>query len=251
MAIDVSIITPTFNSEKYLQKTYESLVDQSFTNWEWIVVDDMSSDSTVSILKELSSKDERMRFYLQEKNMGAGPARNRAIKESKGKYIAFLDSDDIWHKEKLQIQIDYMKKNKSAFSHTSYGFIDSSGNKIRSTFHVSSKKVGYKDLLKRTEISCLTAVYDSEKIGKRYMPDIRRKQDYGLWLDILKDGYFSEPIDVELAYYRQHSGSATSNKFSLIMKHYQFLRVQQGLSMINSLKYTIYWGINGLIKYKL
>lgn len=245
----VSIITPLYNSSKFLEETINSVKNQTYTNWEMIFVDDCSTDNSVEIVRKHQKKDDRFKLYLLDKNSGSGVARNKAIKEAKGDIIAFLDSDDIWVKNKLKTHVAFMIKTNAAFSHSSYGFIDEKGNIIKKTYHVSDKPVTYRKLLKRTEISCLTAMYDVRKTGKQYMPELMRKQDYGLWLSILKLGYNSIPLKEELAFYRQSTTSATSDKYKLIIKHYSFLRKVQGLSFFESVYYTIYWGVNGIIKY--
>mgnify|MGYP005993589457 CR=1 FL=1 len=247
----VSIITPVFNSEKFLRDCLNSVINQTFTNWEMILVDDSSSDNSVEIVKEYVKKDSRFKFYKLNKNSGSGVARNLAIEKSKGDIIAFLDSDDVWVKDKLKKHLSYMEKTNASFSHTSYGFINEDGEKINKTYHVSNFPITYEHLLKRTEISCLTAMYDVRKIGKRYMPDLRRKQDYALWLSILKDDIKAYPLDEELAFYRQVKGSATNNKFKLVGKHYFFLRNTQGKNIVESLYYTFIWGTNGIKKYYL
>jgi teichuronic acid biosynthesis glycosyltransferase TuaG len=247
----VSIITPTYNSEKHLERTAKSVLNQTFQDWEWVLVDDLSQDGTRKILSNLQKQDSRIKVFLSDKNQGSGPARNRAIELAQGEYLAFLDSDDIWIPKKLEIHIAFMEEKGSVFSHTSYGFIDENDNVIKKTFHVSQEPVKYKDLLKRTEISCLTAIYNQKKIGKFFMPDLRRKQDYALWLSILKKGYASDPLDIETAFYRQHGNSATSNKFSLILKHWKFLNKFEKLNWFSSAYYTFHWGFGGLKKYYL
>jgi teichuronic acid biosynthesis glycosyltransferase TuaG len=247
----VSIVTPVYNSAPYLAAMIQSVVLQTYTNWEHILVDDGSKDNSVEIIKNLAATEPRIKLLHLPGNQGSGPARNIAIEAAKGKYIAFLDSDDIWHPEKLEKHVTFMQIHDAAFSHTSYGFIDEDGRIIRQTFHVSKEPVTFRMALQRTEISCLTAMYDVEKVGKMYMPDIRRKQDYALWLNILRKGFKSIPLDVELAWYRQRRGSATSNKFSLIHKHYIFLRKVMKLKRIYAFKYTALWIKNGLRKYYL
>jgi len=247
----VSIITPLYNSSRFVAEAIESAINQTYQDWEMIIVDDCSTDNSVDIVKQYQQKESRIKLYRLQKNSGPGTARNKAIKEAKGDIIAFLDSDDIWLPNKLEAHLNFMIQKEAAFSHTSYGYIDEEGKKINDTFHVSDYPITYTCLLKRTEISCLTAMYDVNKIGKVYMPHIRRKQDYGLWLSILKKGFCSIPLDLELAYYRQRKGSATSNKFKLILKHFKFLKDSEGLSGYKSLLYTIYWGLNGLKKYYL
>lgn len=247
----VSIVTPVFNAAKFLEETSSNVINQTYTNWEWLLVDDCSKDNSREYLKKMELIDSRIKPIYLSTNGGSGPARNKAIEAAKGTYIAFLDSDDFWSLNKLEKHVAFMQKHDASFSHTSYGFTDEEGNRIRDTYHVSRKPVTFKDLLKRTEISCLTAMYDQEKIGKYFMPDVRRKQDYALWLSILKDGHYSIPLDEELALYRQVKGSATNNKFKLIFKHYSFLRKYAELSRIGAIKYTIHWGLNGLKKYYL
>ena len=247
--VKVSIITPVYNSEKFLAKSIESVVNQTYGNWEHIIVDDQSADSSPDIIRRYAAKDDRIIPIFLDKNVGAGPARNRAIEASSGQIIAFLDSDDFWLEKKLEIHVAFMVKENAAFSHTSYGFINEKGNVINKTFHVSDKPIGYIDLLKRTEISCLTAMYDAAKIGKMYMPDLRIKQDYALWLSILKRGYKSIPLDVELAFYRQRKNSNTNKKYRLIIKHIKFLYNTQGLGVFSTMYYTFWWAYNGVFKY--
>lgn len=244
----VSIITPVYNSALYLRETADSVIGQTYNDWEWILVDDCSSDDSWEIMQSLTKIDNRIKIYKNSTNLKSGKTRNFAIKEATGRFIAFLDSDDIWNKDKLAIQIQFMIENEYYFTHTSYGYINAQSQKIKSTFHVS-KIVDYKHLLKRTEISCLTAIYDSSKIGKFYMSNHDRKQDYALWLAILKSGVNSYGIDKELAYYRQTEGSATSKKHKLVFKHVKFLMETQNFSLIKAMYYTSYWMANGFIRY--
>ena len=247
----VSIITPLYNSENFIEDAINSVKVQNYTDWEMIIVDDLSNDGSLDIAKGISKKDTRIKILENKKNFGAGISRNRAIKISQGRYIAFLDSDDIWHKDKLEIQINLMKKNNWSFSHTSYGYISTDGTNIKSTFHVSNSPISYIDLLKRTEISCLTAIYDQSILGKFFMSNHRKKQDYALWLAILKEGNKSFPIDIELAYYRQRKNSNTSKKRKLIFSHISFLMETQKMNFIQSIYYTFFWIINGFFRYIL
>lgn len=247
----VSIITPVFNSAKYIRETLVSVLSQSYKDWEMIMVDDCSTDNSILIIKEFQKKDSRFRLVRLDTNSGSGIARNKAIELANGKFIAFLDSDDIWHKDKLSKHVEFMQRNDAVFSHTSYGFLDEGGSQIKQTYRVSAHPIGYSDLLKRTEISCLTAMYDQNFLGKMYMPDLRRKQDYALWLSILKKGVKSIPMDEELAFYRQRKGSATNNKFKLVIKHLIFLNKHEGLNYFQTLYYTTHWLLGGFVKYYL
>ncbi len=245
----VSIVTSVYNKAQYISRTINSVLEQSFNDWEMIIVDDCSIDDSQKIIKDFALKDKRIKILINELNLGAGLSRNKAIKFSTGKYIAFLDGDDIWAKKKLEIQINLMDENNWQFSHTSYGYISEDDQIIKKTFQVSNHPITYKNLLKRTEISCLTAVYNQHIIGKYYMSNHRRKQDYALWLSILKDGYLSYPINQELAFYRQTPNSNTSKKHKLIIKHILFLMQTQNFNILKSIYYTIYWAINGFFRY--
>ncbi|MEC3963977.1 glycosyltransferase family 2 protein [Flagellimonas halotolerans] len=245
----ISIITPSFNSEKYIAEAIRSVLQQTYSNWEMIVVDDCSSDSSVKIVEEFANQDRRIVLLQNKENLGAGPTRNKAIEFSTGQIIAFLDSDDIWLRDKLEKHVNFMLREDAAFSHTSYGFINETGKVINKTFHVSDFPIEYKDLLKRTEISCLTAMYDVNKVGKMYMPDLRVKQDYALWLSILKKGFVSMPLDEELAFYRQRKNSNTNKKYKLVWKHIKFLYQTQNLGFFKTIYYTFWWAYNGVFKY--
>ena len=247
----VSIITPVYNSSKFLKECIDSVLNQDFTDWEWLIVDDCSTDDSIEIIKKYSRIDSRINLISSGKNIGSGPSRNLAIKKSKGRYLAFLDSDDLWNKNKLSTQVQFMEKNNYAFSYTSYNYIDDKSNFINKPYHVSKHKIDYNFLLRKTDIGCLTVIYDVEKIGKMYMPDLRRKQDYALWLDILKKGFNAYPLDIVLASYRVRKGSVTSNKMRLINLHYSFLRKAQNLNLIIAIYYTVLWGINGFNKFFL
>ena len=206
----VSVITPLYNSRAFLKDCINSVLNQEYQNWEMLIVDDCSTDDSYSLAQALSAQDPRIRVFKLAENSGSSLARNRAIQEANGEYIAFLDSDDIWHPKKLIIQINEMEPNNAVFSHTNYGYLNEENKFFEKELRVSNYRVTYKDLLKRTEISCLTAVNDARVLGKLYMPNLRRKQDYALWLKILKSGNYSLPIPQKLAWYREVNGSATS-----------------------------------------
>jgi teichuronic acid biosynthesis glycosyltransferase TuaG len=198
----VSIITPSYNSMKYVEATIISVLGQTMSNWEMIIVDDCSTDGTQNLVKLAIAEDNRIILMENEKNIGQGLTRNRAIKAAQGRFIAFLDSDDVWTPNKLEVQLSAMESLGVALSHTAFGYINQTGEIIKSPLHVSKEPINYKDLLRRTEIGCLTVVYDTDIVGKMYMPDLPRSQDYALWLSILKQGHKSLPIDEVLAYYR-------------------------------------------------
>lgn len=245
----VSIITPSFNTANFIGLTIESVLAQTYQNWEMIIVDDASTDNSKGVIGSYASRDSRIKPVFLTENKGQGNARNIATEKAIGRFITFLDSDDILVSTKIEKHVQFMLSQKAVFSHTSYGFIDENGNTILKPFYVSNHPVTFTNLLKRTEISCLTAMYDSQSIGKRYMINLRKKQDYELWLRILKEGHLSVPLNEVLAYYRQRKSSTTNNKKKLIKLHYYFLRDTMNFSVFKSLYYTIMWGWNGLKKY--
>jgi len=210
----VSIITPVFNSQKYISNTIESVLSQTYLQWEHILVDDCSSDNSAALIKSYVARDPRIKYHCLEKNSGAGIARNKAIELAKGNYIAFLDSDDLWHPEKLDMQLLFMQKNGYHFSFTDYDMINENGQKL-SKLMIAKPVLTYKKALFKNPIGCLTAMYDVDFFGKEYMPVIRKRQDYGLWLKLLKktDGY---GLNECLASYRIGNESISANKIALI-----------------------------------
>ena len=242
----VSIITPVYNSEPFLRDCIDSVLSQSYMNWELILIDDNSADNSWKICQNASRFDNRIIAFRNDVNLGAGSTRNRGIDYARGEFIAFLDSDDLWQKEKLRIQIGLMNEHKAVLSHTSYEYMSEYGVCTGNMLKVSQKAVSYRDLLKRTEIGCLTAVYSQARLGKIFMSSRRNMQDYELWLSILNKGHSSLPIDFVLAKYRVRTGSVSSNKTSLVSKHFTFLVETQKMSNLRALYYTLWWGLNGL-----
>ena len=179
----VSIITPLYNCEKYIEETIQSVINQTYKNWEMIIVDDCSKDKGVEIVEKYQKLDSRIKLYRNEKNQGVSYTRNRAIGLSKGKYIAFLDSDDLWKKEKLEKQISFMEENNIVLSYTGYEKINSDGS-LRGKIKVP-KKLDYNELLKNCLIGFLTAVYRKEDLkGFRFIKS--KAEDYIFWLKYFK-----------------------------------------------------------------
>jgi teichuronic acid biosynthesis glycosyltransferase TuaG len=233
----VSIITPMYNSEKFINSTIESVLIQTYSNWEMIIVDDCSTDNSVKIVEDFIKKDKRIKLIKLTKRSGPAIARNTAIREAQGRFIAFLDSDDLWKPLKLEKQIKFMLENGIAFSFTAYDIIDDS-NKLISTVKVP-EKVSFKDLLKDNPIGCLTAIYDTFKVGKIFMPIIEKRQDYGLWLKILQKVKYAYGLQESLAIYRIRRNSISRNKLKLIKYNYKVLREVAGLSLAKANMYLI------------
>ncbi|TDQ32768.1 glycosyltransferase family 2 protein [Zeaxanthinibacter enoshimensis] len=233
----VSVITPVHNSEKFIRQCVESVQNQFYKEWEHILVDDCSEDRSVEIIQEYARKDQRIRLIQLDQNSGAGVARNKGIAEAKGSYIAFLDSDDQWYPEKLEKQITFMQNNKYHFSFTSYDTIDEKGNKLGQLFK-ARQRVTYNTALFKNPIGCLTAMYDVNFFGKQYMPEIRKRQDYALWLKLLKkaDGYGLQEV---LSSYRHTSNSISSGKIGLLKYEWKIYREIEGLSFLQSSFYLL------------
>jgi glycosyltransferase involved in cell wall biosynthesis len=242
----VSIITPAFNSEKYIGEAITSVQSQTYMDWEMIIVDDCSDDNTVNVVESFAAQDPRLRLVQMSDNAGPAVARNTAIEMSSGRYIAFLDSDDTWVPDKLERQIAFMKLNDYPFTFTAYEKINHSGVQVgRVSVPV---RVTYQDLLKVCTIGCLTVIFDTNYFGKQYMPPIRKRQDYGLWLKLLKQTDYAYGLNQVLAQYRLHDESISSNKFSAASHQWMLYRNHQKFGFFKTLYYFSHYASNGLLR---
>lgn len=210
----VSIITPSYNSAEFIADTIDSILAQTYTNWELLVTDDCSTDDSQAIVRRYAERDGRIRLFSLEKNSGAAVARNRSIREARGRFIAFCDSDDRWYPEKLERQLRFMREKDCALSYTSYMVCDEQDRTLGIV--VCTRRVSFASLKRDDGIGCLTAVYDTEKVGKVYLPDLRKRQDWGLWLRIMSRCRVAYGMKEPLAYYRIRSDSISRNKMSLV-----------------------------------
>ena len=242
----VSIITPCYNSEKFLDECISSVLNQTYQNWEMLIVDDNSSDNSSILINSYSKKDERIKPLYLNDNIGAAMARNKAISKAKGKYLAFLDSDDVWLPKKLEIQTNFMKKNNYSFVFSSYSVI-SDDEKPNYTISVP-EKITYKRYLKNTIIGCLTVMLDKEKFKKIEMPNLRSSHDMALWLNLLKQEKYAYGIAQDLAIYREHKLSNTSNKFRAIYDVWNVYRKHEKLNLFYSIYNFVFYAINAFIK---
>ena len=233
----VSIITPTYNASRFIQETIKSVQAQSYPYWEMIIVDDCSTDDTINKIKQEIKFDSRIHLLELAENSGPAQARNMAIKAAKGKYLAFLDSDDLWLPYKLERQLKFMKANNAAFTYSDYRIMDENGVQSEIVFRVPSKIV-YKDLLKNTMIGTLTVMLDKEIVGNIQMPILRDcSEDYGLWLSILSKGICAYGINEELAVYRKCKNSLSSNKFNSALKTWNTYRKVERINVPSALWY--------------
>ncbi len=237
---------PTYNSTDTVVESIQSVLSQTYKNWELIIVDDRSIDNTWQVIQTYADKYDNIRVYQNKENLGAGASRNFAIKKARGRFIAFLDSDDLWTEDKLAEQIPFMLKNNYPLTYTHYSRFNSEEELSVVT---APEYTTYKKLMYSNVIGCLTAVYDTQALGKRYMPLIRKRQDMGLWLDILKDTPKAYCLPKPLAKYRMDSGM-TANKFSVLSYQWKFYRDVVGLSLPRSLFTFSVYAVKGTMKHR-
>lgn len=245
----VSIVMPTYNCAKYIEESIISVINQTYTNWELIIVDDCSTDNTEELVKKYCKKDNRIKYSKLDFNSGAAIARNKGIEQARGKYIAFLDSDDLWLEEKLEKQISFMEKNKYNFTCTNYMQIDEKGQE-NGVIIKSKKKVDYNGVLLSCPIGNSTVVYNVKELGKFVVPNIRKRNDDALWLQILKKEKYAYGLNEVLMKYRIRSNSISSNKIQLVKYHWKLYREIEHLSIFRALFHIGFWGVLKVFKIK-
>lgn len=243
----VSIVTPVYNSEKLISETIESVLNQTYSDFEMVIVDDCSTDNSKEVIKKHSNIDKRIKYHRLKENSGAAVARNKGIELSIGRYICFLDSDDLWTKTKLEEQLNFMKEKNIAFSFTSYSLIDEKGNSLNKIIKIPSQ-IDYEGLLKNTIIGCLTVMVDRKKVGDFRMPLVRAGQDTATWLSILKKGYIAYGLQKPLAKYRIIKGSISANKIKALKRTWNTYRNLEGLSLPKSIYVFIFYMFNAIKK---
>lgn len=219
----VSIITPCFNSEKYVSQAVQSVISQTHQNWELLLIDDCSSDATYSIISNFASQDVRIKAFKLDNNSGAGIARNFAIQKASGNYIAFLDADDLWKPEKLEKQLHFMQTQNLPFTFSFYETIDEAGN-LRNDTITTPSKITYKQLYFCNWIGNLTGIYSVDFFGKIPISPIKKRQDWMLWLQIVKQIENAIPVPESLAYYRVREDSISASKWKLIKYNFKVYR---------------------------
>ena len=230
----VSIITPSFNSEKFIKETIQSVQNQTYQNWEMIIMDDASTDKTVAIAKQFADKDQRIKIYKLEKNSGTGIARNTALEKTSGQYISFLDADDLWKPEKLNKQINFLINNNLPFTFSFYDCIDEQGKSLNKRVE-APLNLSYRQLFFCNYIGNLTGIYDVNYFGKIRISSIRKRQDWMLWLTILKKIKVAQVVPESLAYYRIRENSISASKFDLLKHNFAVYRTFHGFNFIVSL----------------
>ena len=243
----VSIITPCYNSELYIEDCVNSVIAQSYDKWEMIIVDDCSSDSSLEKIMLFSDIDSRIRIIKLEENHGAAVARNIALEDANGSFIAFLDADDFWAPLKLERQINFMKKNNIAFSFTSYKITSQSGD-ITNNIVRAPKEISYNSYLKNTIIGCLTVIINRKITGSFKFPKIKSSHDMALWLEIMRRGYNAYGLHNSYAFYRIVATSNTANKLHAATDVWRVYRDIENLSLLYSLFCFANYVINALKK---
>jgi len=244
----VSIITPAYNSEKTIKKTIKSVIAQTYKNWEMIIVDDCSQDGTLTVVRKYLEKESRIVLVELEVNSGVASARNIGIRRANGRYIAFLDSNDLWTPDKLLRQIGFMKEVGCYFSYTAYEMIDVDGRDLGKVVTAPLQQ-NYRNLVKKNTIGCLTVMLDAEEIVDIEMPPMKH-EDFALWLTILRRGYVAHGLDENLAKYRKHNDSLSFNKFRTASWVWRIYRDNQNISIVLSSIYLLHFITRSLIKYK-
>ena len=242
----VSIIVPMYNAEKFIGKTIESVLAQTYQNWEMLIMNDVSTDNSLAIVSVYAKKDERIKIVNTEKNVGVVKGRNFLIDLASGKYIAFLDADDYWHNEKLEKQIKFMKEKNASISCTEYTRVKENEEKINDV--IIKEEISYNDMLKNNYLGCLTVIYDAEKIGKRYFKELEKNEDYVLWLEIVKDVDIIYGLKENLAYYRVLDNSRSSNKVKTAKVRWEIYRKIEKLSLLKSIYYFLHYAIRAVLK---
>ncbi len=210
----VSIITPSYNCSQFIAETIESIQKQSYSNWELLITDDCSTDNSADIIKRYAEEDRRIKFFSLNCNSGAGVARNNSIKYARGRYIAFCDSDDRWLPEKLEKQVELLKTRDIPIAYCSYLTSDENGN--TTGIVVAYKEITYKKILCDDSIGFLTCIYDTEKLGKLFMPTLRKRQDWALKIQLLQKANKAIGLLEPLAIYRIRKNSLSNKKVKLI-----------------------------------
>ena len=236
----ISIITPVYNAEKFLSDTINTVLNQSYTNLELILVDDCSYDNSINVIKNI--KDKRIKLIKNKINSKAAITRNNGIKKAKGRYICFLDADDLWDKEKLEKQVKFMKEKNCAFSSTGYEFADEKGRPNGKKVFIP-ERINYKQALKNTTIWTSTVMFDMDKLSKEdiYMPIVDRGQDTATWWKVLKKVDYAYGLNEILSFYRRTNNSLSSNKITALKRTWNLYRNVEHLNIISSFyNFTIY-----------
>ncbi len=242
----VSIITPAYNAERFIAATIESVLAQSFQDWELLVADDVSSDQTPDIVTSFAKRDPRVRLLRRGQNGGPAAARNTALRAAAGRYIAFLDNDDLWLREKLARQIAFMQERNCAISYTAYRRMSEDGRTIGPIIQVPPR-LTYGQLLRNTAIANMTAIVDREQTGTFELVETWY-DDYILWLSLLRRGFTAAGLPEDLARYRVVSRSVSSNSLRAATWVWRVYRDHEGLNPIHAAWCLLHYAVRAAHK---
>ena len=245
----VSIITPVYKCEEYIERTMNSVLTQTYSQWEMLLVDDCSPDRSAEIIRSYAERDSRFKYIKLEKNSGAAVARNVGLEHAQGRYIAYLDADDIWLPEKLERQILFMEKNKAQFSCCDYEKIEADDTPLNKIVHMP-KSITYEKLLSNTIIQTVGVIVDLNKVDRKLlvMPNVRRGQDSATWLQMLRNGVKFTGQNEVLAQYRRVPQSLSANKCAALKRTWYLYRNVEHLSLAKSCICLAGWAYHASIK---
>lgn len=244
----VSVIVPVYNAETFILETIDSVERQTYPLWELLLVEDGSSDGTAAVIEEYvrQNQESRIRLIRQPSNMGAARARNRGLKEAKGRYIAYLDADDLWAPRKLELQLGLMEARGAAFSFTGYEFADEQAKGMGKVVRVP-RTLSYRQALSNTTIFTTTVMFDTEKIPKELLEmPVMKSEDTALWWKVLRSGYTAYGLDENLALYRRAGKTLSSNKLEAIRRVWKLYRDAEGLDIVRSAWHFCFWAVRAV-----
>ena len=246
----VSIVVPVYRAQDFIRNTMDSVLAQTYTDWEMFLVVDDPKDATIKVIEEYiaEKQEERIRLLVQESNKGAAQARNRGVQEANGRYISYLDADDLWKPDKLEKELEFLKKKQAAFVFTGYEFADENGVGLGKIVRVP-ETLEYKEALRNTTIFTSTVMFDTVRIDKALinMPDVK-SEDTALWWKILRNGYIAYGLDENLVYYRRPSVSLSSNKLVAIKRIWNLYRNVEKLSLPYSCYNFCFWAARAVLR---
>lgn len=244
----ISIVTPVYNAERFISETIQGVQAQEYSNWELLLVNDKSTDNSQKIIEQFASEDSRIKVINLSENSGAAVARNTGIAAAQGQYLAFVDSDDVWDKDKLIRQISFMQKGDIAFSYTDFRLVDETGNVIKEKANVPIS-LDYTGLLKNTAIACSTVMIDRNIIGDFRMPLVRKGQDTATWLQIMREtGISAFGITQPLNSYRQVAGSISSDRIGALKRTWNTYYNLEKLPLAKASYYFASYVMNAILR---
>lgn len=244
----VSIVTPVYNAERFIAETIKSVQSQTYTDWELLLVNDCSSDSSVAIISKIAAEDPRIRLINLAENSGAAVARNAGLAAANGQYIAFVDSDDCWTETKLADQLTFMQTSGSVFSYTNFALVNEAGDILKEQVNLP-ERLTYSGLLKNTAIACSTVVIDRESVGDFTMPLVRKGQDTATWLKLMRERQIAaDGLDKVLNHYRQVEGSISSDRVGALRRTWHTYRHLEQLPLPKAIYYFSHYVLQAVMR---